>query len=659
MSMLKMSKFNLLAFDYDRSRLLKELQEFEYVHFNNLNDEKVQEVEEVAEDNLLKKVVPDAELLKAQEESQRVSWAIELLSKYEEKKSKLKAMKEGVQNYSYDEIIKKGSGFEFKPIYTKLQNSQKIIDDAKQEIQNSKQKIEDLKHWDGLNIPVKDLYSIKRSFIQTGTIPNKSIEELKMELSSFEDVSLDEMSQEKDVYYVIFAGLKENKRRDMEVLRRHGFTPVTIATNNIVKEEISELSKVVQEKENEIKKEEEVLKGEIDKLEDLKVYYEYVENQRLREEVPENFKTSKKINLIQGYVPTRLLNEFEDKLRQILGDRYSLEVEDAKKDDPNVPIILENGKFTGAFQGLTEMYSLPKYSEVDPTPLFAPFYAFFAGMMVGDFGYGLLLFILCIVGLKFFNLRKDFRRNVKFFMFLSIPTMLWGLIYGSFFGIALPYKPLLDQTEDSMLIIAISLILGGIHIFFALGIKAYMMIRDKDLKGAIFDVGFLYVVLISIILFAASGPLNLSPTVKNISKWVMIAGIIGIFLTAGRASKNWGVRLAVGLNEVYGLTGYIGDFVSYLRLMALGLAGGFIALAINIIVKMLFGGGIVGIIGGVIIFVVFQLFNLFLSYLSAYVHSARLIYVEMFNKFYEGGGKAFKGLINKPKYFDLEKNENK
>lgn len=659
MSMLKMSKFNLLAFDYDRSRLLKELQEFEYVHFNNLNDEKVQEVEEVAEDNLLKRVVPDAELLKAQEESQRVSWAIELLSKYEEKKSKLQAMKEGVQNYSYDEIIKKGSDFEFKPIYTKLQNSQKIIDDAKQEIQNSKQKIEDLKHWDGLNIPVKDLYSIKRSFIQTGLVSNKSIEELRTELSSFEDVSLDEMSQEKDVYYVIFAGLKENKRRDMEVLRRHGFTPVTIATNNIVKEEISDLSKVVQEKENEIKKEEEVLKGEIDKLEDLKVYYEYVENQRLREEVPENFKTSKKINLIQGYVPTRLLNEFEDKLRQILGDRYSLEVEDAKKDDPNVPIILENGKFTGAFQGLTEMYSLPKYNEVDPTPLFAPFYAFFAGMMVGDFGYGLLLFILCIVGLKFFNLRKDFRRNVKFFMFLSIPTMLWGLIYGSFFGIALPYKPLLDQTEDSMLIIAISLILGGIHIFFALGIKAYMMIRDKDLKGAIFDVGFLYVVLISIILFAASGPLNLSPTVKNISKWVMIAGIIGIFLTAGRASKKWGVRLAVGLNEVYGLTGYIGDFVSYLRLMALGLAGGFIALAINIIVKMLFGGGIVGIIGGVIIFVVFQLFNLFLSYLSAYVHSARLIYVEMFNKFYEGGGKAFKGLINKPKYFDLEKNENK
>lgn len=659
MSMVKMSKFNLLAFDYDRSRLLKELQEFEYVHFNNLNDENVQSVEEVSGNELLERVVPDTELLQAQEELQRVSWAIELLSKYEEKKPKLQAMREGVQNYSYEEIVEKGNNFDFKPIYSKLQNSQKIIDDAKQDIQNSKQRVEDLRHWDGLNIPVKDLYNIKRSFIQTGTIPNKSIEELKMELRNFEDVSLDEMSQEKDIYYVIFLGLNENKRRDMEVLRRHGFAPVTIGANNIVSEEISELSKVIQEKEKEIKVEEEVLKGELDKLEDLKVYYEYVENQRLIEEVPENFRTSKKVNLIQGYVPTRLLNEFEGKLKQILGERYSLDAEDAKKDDPNVPIILENGKFTGAFQGLTEMYSLPKYSEVDPTPLFAPFYAFFAGMMVGDFGYGLFLFILCVVGLKFFNLRKDFRKNIKFFMFLSIPTMLWGLIYGSCFGIALPYRPLLDQTEDSMLIILISLVLGGIHIFFALGIKAYMMIKDRDLKGAIFDVGFLYVVLISIILFAASGPLKLSPTVKNISKWVMIAGMAGIFLTAGRASKNWGVRLAVGLNEVYGLTGYIGDFVSYLRLMALGLAGGFIALAINIIVKMLFGGGIVGIIGGVIIFVVFQLFNLFLSYLSAYVHSARLIYVEMFNKFYEGGGKAFKGLINKPKYFDLEKNENK
>ncbi len=652
--MVKMSKFNLLAFDYDRSSLLKQLQDFEYVHFNDLNKTKDEEKE-----SILKKVIPDSTLLGVQEDLQRANWSIETLSKYVEKKPKLQELKEGVRSYSYEEIVEKGRTFDFKSLYKKLESSQKVIDEAKQEIHNESQLVSDLKHWEDLTIPVKSLYNLKRTAIQTGTVPTKYLEELKQDLSKYTDVSMDILSENKGNAYVVFAGIPDNVRRDMETLRRHGFTPVTIGTNQVVKDEILRLSKSIEDNKQAIKKQEDIFRSSTDQLEDLKVYYEYLENQRLREESVENFQRTKKLNLIQGYVPTRMVEEFKSTVSNILKDRYSLDIEDARKEDPNVPIILENGKFAGAFQGLTEMYSLPKYSEVDPTPLFAPFYAFFAGMMVGDLGYGLLLFILCIVGLKFFNLREDFKRNVKFFMFLSIPTMLWGLIYGSFFGISLPYRPLLSQTEDSMLIILVSLILGGIHIFFALGIKAYMLIRDKDFKGAIYDVGFLYLTLIGIILAAAAGPAKLPEIAKKVGIVMMVIGMVGMFLTAGRAAKGWGGRLAIGLNEVYGLTGYIGDFVSYLRLMALGLAGGFIALAINIIVKMLFGGGIVGIIGGVIVFVVFQLFNLFLSYLSAYVHSARLIYVEMFNKFYEGGGKAFKGLINKPKYFDLQKNENK
>ena len=89
-------------------------------------------------------------------------------------------------------------------------------------------------------------------------------------------------------------------------------------------------------------------------------------------------------------------------------------------------------------------------------------------------------------------------------------------------------------------------------------------------------------------------------------------------------------RIGGGLYSLYGITSYIGDFVSYLRLMALGLAGGFIAVAINIIVKMLVSGGIAGIILGAIVFAFGQSFNIFLSFLSAYVHTSRLMYVEFF-----------------------------
>src|SRR5699024_9406161 len=115
-------------------------------------------------------------------------------------------------------------------------------------------------------------------------------------------------------------------------------------------------------------------------------------------------------------------------------------------------------------------------------------------------------------------------------------------------------------------------------------------------------------------------------------------GALGIILTGGRDAKTAPGKLVGGFYELYQITGYIGDFVSYSRLMALGLSGGFIAVAINLIVEMVSGAGIVGLVVGIVIFIGGQAFNIFLSGLSAYVHTMRLTYVEFFGKFYEGGG---------------------
>ena len=108
----------------------------------------------------------------------------------------------------------------------------------------------------------------------------------------------------------------------------------------------------------------------------------------------------------------------------------------------------------------------------------------------------------------------------------------------------------------------------------------------------------------------------------------MIAGMVGIVLTSGRSVKSTPGKLVAGFYELYGISGYVGDFVSYSRLMALGLSGGFIASSINMIVGMLAGKGPVGILGGIVVFVVGQLFNIFLSLLGAYVHTIRLTYVD-------------------------------
>ena len=154
--------------------------------------------------------------------------------------------------------------------------------------------------------------------------------------------------------------------------------------------------------------------------------------------------------------------------------------------------------------------------------------------------------------------------------------------------------------------------------------------------------------------FLLSMVIDIPSTVANVALVVMIIGMVGIIATGGRESKSIGGKLAGGVYSLYGITSYVGDFVSYSRLMALGLAGGFIAVAMNMIMSMLFNAGPLGIIPGVIIFIGGHIFNLFLSTLGAYVHTARLTYVEFFGKFYEGGGKAFKTFRNKSKYINMD-----
>ncbi|HHX70893.1 MAG TPA: V-type ATP synthase subunit I [Gallicola sp.] len=647
-----MSKFNLLAFNYDRSNLLKELQDFEFVHFNNLSKSDEEKFES------LEQVIVDNEVNAVNEELTKVNWSIDLLSKYKEKDGMLKSLKEGVATYSFEEIKEKGSKFDFKPIYKNLLRASDIIENNKQEIHNKKLKIDELKVWSSINIPIAELYGFKKVFVTTGVVPSRYMENLRNDYKDIDNAVIEVVSEDKGNVYIVFISNLEEKSRDLEILRKNGFNSVRINTSGIVKEDISKLQKDLENSNKIILQQEDIIKDNVKFLEDIEVYYEFLTNVRLRETSVENFVKTDRVNVIEGYVPTDLEEEFKTRVNKILEDRYYLEVEEADKDDPNVPIILKNGKFAGAFESLTVMYSLPKNNEIDPTPLFAPFYAFFAGMMVGDFGYGAFLFIGTLIALKFFNLKEGMRNNIKFFNYLSITTMFWGLIYASAFGMSLPYKALLNPGEQPMPVIIVSLIFGGIHIFFALGIKAYMQIRDKDVLGAIFDVGFWYMALIGMIMALLGYAGVVGSSITKIGAGLLIAGLIGILLTNGREAKTPVGKFFLGLNEVYGITSYVGDFVSYLRLMALGLSGSFIALAVNQIVGMLFGAGIAGILAGVVIFLVFQLFNIFLSYLSAYVHSARLIYVEMFNKFYEGGGKAFKGLVEKSKYFNIKKENN-
>ena len=168
------------------------------------------------------------------------------------------------------------------------------------------------------------------------------------------------------------------------------------------------------------------------------------------------------------------------------------------------------------------MYSMPKYNEIDPTPLLAPFYIIFFGMMVADAGYGTLVLLGSAIILKFFKLDEEKEKMIKFFFWLSIPTIAFGLLFGSFFGDILGLKAIINPIDDINKVLVASLAMGVIQIFFGLGIKAYMLIRDGDPLGAFYDVGSWVMALVGAGLFLGGGALGLPAATVSISKYVMI-----------------------------------------------------------------------------------------------------------------------------------------
>lgn len=643
-----MSSFSLFTFDSDRDRLLHELQKFGSVHFTDLKAD-----ETLSEEGLETLEVP-ADLAVIDEEIQSVKYALDLLKQYDQRESGIKAMIKGKDSFTFQELEDKVSEFDYDPIISKFRALTGKIDHLSQEEMKLKALTEELRPWKKLDYEVKSLRDFTFSEVFTGTVPKKLMEKLKSDLESLKETHFEVLSEGKDEAYILGITSSTEREEFNEILRNNSYTSLSIPTEGTPTSEMEkirvELSRMKSEK-AEVKSE---IKSMANHLPQFEEVYEYLLNKKLRFAAESNFLKTENVNVISGYVPTEKAVQFRKAVEGAQDNAFYLEIEDAVDTDKEVPILLKNGSFSETFESLTTMYALPTYNSVDPTPYLAPFYFAFFGMMVADLAYGIILLAITGVALKFFNLDKGTKLFVKFLFYLSFSVIAWGLIYGSFFGDLITLPSLIAPMEQYTELLVISIIFGGIHLFYALAIKAYLSFREGKPLDALFDVGFWYMALMGAIGFLASGFVPVPDMVKPISMWVMIIGMVGIVLTGGRENKSVGGKLAGGFYSLYGISGYIGDFVSYSRLMALGLSGGFIAVAMNMIMNMLFDMGPIGILPGIIIFVFGQLFNLFLSALSAYVHTSRLTYVEFFGKFYEGGGKAFKLFRNKSKYINVE-----
>lgn len=406
------------------------------------------------------------------------------------------------------------------------------------------------------------------------------------------------------------------------------------------------------------------LKGRAEDRRILRQAADFLSTKLLRLKAADRLGGSEHTLFLTGWVPEKALGRLEKTLAAF---DCAWETEDPAPAD-DVPVLLSNKKIFTPFESVVEMYSLPAYGSFDPTPIMSVFYFFIFGLMLGDVVYGLILSVACFVALKKLDLGRGARNLISLFGVCGISCMISGVIFSGYLGnlpgqiassaagsnFAMPGIDLLTQ-DGIFIFIFLSLGMGVLQILTAMGIKFYMLCRKGEVFAAVFDVGSWYVIFLG-------GALSvlLSGVGQTIGIAVLVLGLAMKITTAGRAKKGIFGKITGGLLGLYDIVGYLSDLVSYMRIMALGLASAVIAYVVNILATLMISPGFsVGTLIGWILLPVILLaghvINLALNLLGCFVHDGRLQYIEFFGRFFEDGGRPFAPLVPEANFHVIER----
>ncbi len=354
----------------------------------------------------------------------------------------------------------------------------------------------------------------------------------------------------------------------------------------------------------------------------------------------------------------------QEKIAQAVGgvtDAYDLEFRDPAPDEIP-PSVVKNDAFNTPFEAVNNLYSRPDPSGIDATPFMTPWYILLFGMMLSDTGYGILLMLGTALYVRFKKPTGMSGGIARVLFWGGLSTIVWGVLIGTFFGVdfnnifhTTVFPLIMNPLDDPITMLILCFALGIVHMLCGYGIKISMSLRAGDWQTAVFDNLSWMLIIIGIIVWLIPSFVSALPAWLSVVGLVMLAlGVAFILFFKGRAKKNPLSRVASGLGGLYDITGILSDVLSYARLFALGIATGVIASVFNDICGMLMGGsGVMGVLGFIIgcaLLAVLHVFNLGINTLGAFVHCARLQYVEFYGKFYEAGGRAFKPLSYRTKH---------
>lgn len=671
MAIVKMQKLSICATKKHRKAILEFLQSMGAmeVHTENLNDPE------------LKKMDTQASRSTFLKNADALEQAAGLLKAYHpEKKSGLSLFseKKEVERKTFDTIADDQQTYVGDA--RAILKAEKTINECKTAVSRDRNLIDSLQPWMRLDIPMS-YRGTRDTVFYVGTIEGEIPEAdlLAAVTAGMQDpvpVSVDVLDTGHNVTYLSVLCHKKVQEQVEANLREAGFARPSQPVKGIPSEEAERAEKDIRAQEENIAKQKEKIIRHYGKRGRLLVLSDYyrtrAEKYRLLGTIPQ----SEKVFFLEGWIPDANVKE----ITEILTGKFHAVVETEEKEpDETEPTLLKNNHFSESVEGVLASYGLPQHGKVDPTFLMSIFYVFFFGMMLSDAAYGIIISVICgIVLKKHRHLEKGLQKTLRLFFYCGLSTAFWGFMYGSFFGDAIDViaktffgytgatpilKPLwFEPLGDPMRLLMYCMLFGLIHLFTGLGIKGYQMLRDHDMVGFISDILAWYMFLLGLILLLlptslfesiAGMEFNFPSWMHGFSLVLTFAGMGIILVMSGRDHKNWALRIILGAYDIYGVTSWLSDVLSYSRLLALGLATGVIASVVNMIGSM-FGGGPAGAVVFILIFVFGHTMNLLINLLGAYVHSNRLEFVEFFGKFYDAGGQPFQPFSTKNKYIEIK-----
>lgn len=603
----------------------------------------------------------------------RLTRLIDILKKVKPRKKGIKAILspelpeiKTVDECNLEELYSYAEGF--------LDNTEKKILEKEEKLQTlneEKEKLnsdlEKLDYFTGINFNLDNLGESEYLIVKIGL--TKDLDFIKEKLGKIETSTFfsKQFGTKKKIQWAVLIVAHKAHQSEIEKISKVALTEFSFdASEGQPKDVVKHLKKQIKEIDKKRKKIISELQVYTKKqLSDLLALREEIQLEKIRKEISSNFAKTNSSYVIKGWILEKDEKTFNDFIKSAAGQYVICDFENPSSEKDSPPTFMKTPRWSEGFKGLVSMFGTPKYNEINPTIIMGLFFVLFFGVMLGDAGYGSVILILSLFGYFKLGKHSDMFRDWSFMgIWMGLVTTIFGLLTNSFFGnlfqtfiyndpeayiynfelFGMQIRPIVDPIKDPISILVLALILGLVHLNIGIILGIVQAFKDKEYKEMItgkacwipLQIGGGILILKSILGFSFAEPLII------MSYALVIIGIAQLFIDSG----------PIGFFDI---TGYVGDWLSYARLLALGLATVGMALAFNEVAKLI--GNMIPVIGfaiTIIIVIFAHLINLGLQALGAGIHSLRLQYVEFFNRFYEGGGTEFSPFKIKRKYTKLK-----